>query len=338
MDCPRIARLTDNADLRALYVAADLGIVPDTASFPAQADFRFSLCWHDPEWGFRAATAKYYQRHPQFFARRLKQGGIWNAFGPIQKVKGWQDFGFAYDEHSETPLQFDNDNHIASFAYIEPMTYWLPMAKGYPRTNEGALQALKDNLEKGDAAQKQWAQVTLSLAPKPYSPLLNTRFAELPDTFMADYFHRSAVWGIFPSFFNGDTFVDGKWITTRFFDIPELCERVRPLYKQFIPILRHLHEAGWEPITYARTDAPAVQIERYGPGPGREMLLAVFNGGKSAVEAKLTLAAAALKLAPSLKAALLVNPKPLAIATLGTDLVLTVAVEPGRCEVLRLGE
>ncbi|MEI6502538.1 MAG: hypothetical protein WCP21_16135, partial [Armatimonadota bacterium] len=134
MDCPRIARLTYNADLKALYVAVNLGIVPDTANFPSQADFRFSLYWHEPEWGFRAATAKYYSRHPQFFTRRLKQGGIWNAFGPIQKVKDWQDFGFAYDENSATPLQFDNDNKITSFSYIEPMTYWLSMAKSYPRT------------------------------------------------------------------------------------------------------------------------------------------------------------------------------------------------------------
>ncbi|MEI6502792.1 MAG: hypothetical protein WCP21_17420, partial [Armatimonadota bacterium] len=443
----------------------------------------------------------YYSRHPQFFTRRLQQGGIWNAFGPIQKVKDWQDFGFAYDENSATPLQFDNDNKITSFSYIEPMTYWLPMAKSYPRTYDGAMQALRDNLIKGNASQKQWAQVTLSsgvythdqkldlsvqnqswcdgavytlnpdpllaetadcpvnkghlgyttawadnkliqkagprmdgiyldsmpnwgevlnwrrdhwktvtvpltfdpefkqpvllqifstwqysdwiardvharggvmhgnggtlwpyfpalldttgqetgdilspetmaaartlLATKPYSPLLNTRFEKLPATFMTDYFHRSAVWGIFPSFFNGDYFENGEWKTARFFDIPELCERVRPLYKQFIPILRRMHDAGWEPVTYARTDAPGIQIERYGPGAGQETLLAVFNGGKSAVAAKLSLDATALKLPASVKAAALVNPQVLNVTTEGKALVVTVPIEAGRCEVVR---
>lgn len=162
MDCPRVARFTYNADLKALYYAVNLGLVKDTVKFPSRADFRFSLYRHDPAWGFRAATAKYYQRHPQFFVRRLDRGGIWMAFAGIHKVKDWQDFGFAYDENSETPVQFDNDNGITSFRYIEPMTYWLPMAKSYARTYGGAMQALQDNLAKGNASQKQWAQVTLA--------------------------------------------------------------------------------------------------------------------------------------------------------------------------------
>jgi hypothetical protein len=174
------------------------------------------------------------------------------------------------------------------------------------------------------------------LATKPYSPLLNTRFEKLPATFMTDYFHRSAVWGIFPSFFNGDYFEEGVWKTARFFDIPELCERVRPLYKQFIPILRRMHNAGWEPVTLARTQTPDMQIERYGPGQGQETLLAVFNAGKTAVEAKLSIDATALKLPATATAALLVNPQALTVTADGNNLVVTVPVEAGRCEVVSL--
>ena len=74
MDSPRIFRLVYNSSLKALYVAVNLGLTPDTANFPSQADFRFSIYRHDPQWGFRAAAAKYYQRHPQFFTQRLKTG------------------------------------------------------------------------------------------------------------------------------------------------------------------------------------------------------------------------------------------------------------------------
>lgn len=502
MDCPRVARFTYNATLKCLYIAVNLGIAPDTANFPSQADLRFSIYSHDPQWGFRAAAEKYYQRNPQSFVKRLQRGGIWNAFGPIQKIKGWEDFGFAYDENSETPLQFDNDNNITSFRYIEPMTYWLPMAKSYPRTYAGAMQALQDNLEKGNASAKQWAQVTqccgvynhdqkldlsvqnqswcdgavFTLNPdpnlaetpqcpvnkghlgyskewadkglmqktgprldgiyldsmpnwgevrnwrrdhwktvevpltfdteykqpvlmqifstwqysnwiaqdvhgrggvmhgnggtlwpyfpallditgqetgtilspevmaaartlmchKPYSPLLNTRFEKLPDSFLVDYFHRSLVWDIFPSFFDGDYFEDGKWKIARFWDIPELCERVRPLYKQFIPILRRMYDAGWEPVTEARTTTPSVQIERYGGGEGRETLLAVFNSGKGSVEAKVTIAAKTLGLPVGAKASALVNPRELDLTPNGKDLVVTVPLEAGRCEVVSL--
>jgi hypothetical protein len=503
MDCPRVARFTYNSDLKALFVAVSLGIVKDTANFPSQADFRFSLYWHDPAWGFRAASAKYYQRHPQFFVRRLQRGGIWNAFGPIQKMKDWQDFGFAYDENSETPLQFDNDNDIASFRYIEPMTYWLPMAKSYPRTNDGAMQALQDNLEKGNASQKQWAQVTrcsgvynheqkldlsvqnqawcdgavftlnpdpflaetpqcplnkghlgynkewadknlrqktgprvdgiyldsmpnwgdvrnwrrehwktvtvpLTFDPeskepmllqvfstwqysdwiardvherggfmhgnggvlwpyfpalldvtgqetgailtpeamatartlmrtKPYSPLLNTRFANLPPTYSEDYFHACVLWDIFPSYFCGDYFQDGQWKISRFFDEPQLYEKVRPLYKQFIPILRRMYDLGWEPVTYARTQTPGVMIERYGPGPGGETLLAVYNSTKAPVEATVTVDAAALKLPQTMKASALVSAKDVALIANGKNLTVSVSLAPARCEVIRIG-
>lgn len=502
MDSPRIFRLVYNSSLNALYVAVNLGLTADTANFPSRADFRFSLYRHDPAWGFRAATAKYYQRHPQFFVQRLQQGGIWMAFADISAVPDWQDFGFAYDENSATPLQFDNDNGIASFRYIEPMTYWLPMAEHYPRTYAGALQALHDNLAQGNASQKRSAQITLRcgvytrdnqldlslqnqawcdgavftlnpdpnikedaqcpvnkgrayytpewadkqlmqqtgprmdgiyldslpnwgevrnyrrehwrtatvpltfdpdtkqpvllqmfstwqyaqwiaedvhrrgglmhgnggtlwpffpalldvtgqetggilnaetmamartlLRNKPYSPLLNTQFAKLPPTYMEEYFHRSALYCIFPSFFNGDVLEDGKWKTVHFFKDPALYERARSLYKQFIPVLRRMFAAGWDPVTYARALPAEVQVERYGPGAAREVLFAVFNPTQEPAQVKLTVPAAELKLDMAAKATALLAPADLPVLPDGDAIVVTVPVAAGRCEVVSL--
>lgn len=502
MDCPRVFRLAYNSTLSVYYVAVNLGLSKETANFPSQGDFRFSLSWHDPQWGFRAAVAKYYQRHPEYFVRRLNKGGIWMAFANISKVRDWQDFGFAYDENSATPLQFDNDNGIASFRYIEPMTYWLPMRPEQPRTYDGALQALRDNLAKGNDAQKQSARATLRcgtftregkydlslqnqawcdgavftlnpdpsiaedaecplnkgrmgytpewadknlmqksgprldgiyldsmpnwgevrnyrrehwrtvtvpltfdpethdpvllqmfstwqyakwiaddvhrrggvmhgnggalwpffpallditgqemggilsdsamamartlLRNKPYSPLLNTEFAKLPPDYMERYFHACALYDIFPSFFNGDVFVDGKWKTTRFFDVPELYDRARPLYQQFLPILRRMYAAGWEPVTLAKTNTPGVQLERYGSPTGGEVLLALYNSGKEPVQAAVT-ADAALKLPDAARASTLVKPSDLTLIRDGAMATFTVPLAAGRCEVVRLG-
>ncbi|MBU0609862.1 MAG: hypothetical protein KKI08_18405 [Armatimonadetes bacterium] len=501
MDCPRVARMTYNGDLKALYVACDLGIVKDTINFPSQADFRFSVFRHDPAWGFRAATQRYYERHPQYFERRLNTGGIWMAFGDISKVKDWQDFGFAYDEHSATPLQFDNDNGIASFSYIEPMTYWLPMAKSYPRTYEGAMQALADSEASGKPAQVGWAKLTrrcgdftrdqkydLSLqnqawcdgavftlnpdpnipedadcplnkahwsyskawadkhlllkdAPrldgiyidsmpnwggvrnwrrehwrtvtvpltfdpdlkepvllqmfstwqfskwvaddvharggvmngnggalwpyfpalldqtgqetggilspdtmamartllrdKPYSPLLNTRFSQLPADYHVSYFHRSALYCVFPSYFNGDYFENGKWVIGRFFDKPEIYEPVRPLYKQFIPVLRRLYAAGWQPVTLATVEPAAVRVERYGPGNKGEALFVLYNPGQEAVSAKLTVPMKQLGLKTA-GAAGLISGQDLQFTPEGENLQIAVPLAPDRCEVVAL--
>lgn len=51
------------------------------------------------------------------------------------------------------------------------------------------------------------------------------------------------------------------------------------LLRKFVPIVRRQAAAGWEPITYARADAAAVQVERFGGEGGRELLLSVRNAG-----------------------------------------------------------
>lgn len=139
MDCPRVCRFVLNTWFNVLYVAYDFGLTKETLKFPSRADFRFALSRHAPEWGFRAAAESYYRRFPQFFEQRLRTGGIWMAFADISKVKGFEDFGFAYDELGGNFAKFDDEHGIASFTYIEPMTYWLPMDKKYPRTYDGAM-------------------------------------------------------------------------------------------------------------------------------------------------------------------------------------------------------
>ncbi len=503
MDCPRIFRLTWNAGLGALYVAVNLGLTPETIGFPSQADFRFSIYHHDPEWGFRAAAQKYYERRPDFFVQRLQRGGIWMAFADISAIEDWQDFGFAYDENSATPLAFDNANDIASFRYIEPMTYWLPMAQTYPRTYEGAMQALDDNLTGGNEAQQRLARATLRcgtftrdgrydlslrnqswcdgavftlnpdpdipeddecpvnkghlgytsewadanllqatgpcldgiyldslpnwgqvlnwrrehwrtvtvpltfdpetkqpvlvqmfstwqfarsvaddvharggvmhgnggamwpffpslldttgqetgailsestmamartlLRNKPYSPLLNTRFENLPPDYIEDYFHASLLWDIFPSFFNGSYLEEGKWITAHFFKQPELYNQARPLYRQFIPILRRMFDAGWEPVTLARATPANVRVERYGPGNTGEVLLAAFNPTGEPVQAVLTAEVEALGLGAGGTVTGLVSGAELVSTTNGGKLQVTVPLAAGRCEVVRIG-
>jgi len=50
----------------------------------------------------------------------------------------------------------------------------------------------------------------------------------------------------------------------RYFSSPEFYERDRDLFRKYIPILRRITQAGWEPVTYATTSDPKVLIERFG--------------------------------------------------------------------------
>ena len=466
MDCPRVCRFACNTWYNVLFVAFDFGLAKEPAKFPSRADFRLSISRHAPEWGFRAAAQSYYERFPQFFEQRLKRGGIWMAFADISKVKDFEDFGFAYDELGGKHAKFDNDHGIASFTYIEPMTYWLPMAQKYPRTYEGALQALADNERSGkpglvtwaqttrrcaaftpdglydlsiqnqswcdgavftlnpdpsipeDAAcpvnkghlgySKEWAdknllqkeggcvdgiyidsmpnwgevrnwrrehwrtaEVPLTFDPetkrpvllqifstwqfskwvaddvharggvmhgnggacwpyfpallditgqetggilpdetmarartllrnKPYSPLMNTRFDKMGPEQVVDYFNKSLLYGIFPSFFNGTYMKDGKWVSVHYFTDPKFYERDRPLFKKYIPVVQALNAAGWEPLTEARSDNAKVYVERYGKAPGA-IYLTIYNDSQEVQKATVAVDAAALGLGPSAK-------------------------------------
>lgn len=66
------------------------------------------------------------------------------------------------------------------------------------------------------------------------------------------YITNSMFYGIFPSIAGG------------YFDDKALYERDRDIFKKFIPTIRNISAAGWEPIPYATVNNDKIKIERYG--------------------------------------------------------------------------
>ena len=58
-----------------------------------------------------------------------------------------------------------------------------------------------------------------------------------------------------------------------YFTRSELYERDRDLFRKYVPLCKRVAEAGWEPITQARSTSEHVHVERFG-----ERYLTVFNG------------------------------------------------------------
>ena len=54
----------------------------------------------------------------------------------------------------------------------------------------------------------------------------------------------------------------------------------RHLFKKYIPIIKRIAEAGWEPVTYAKTDNEALYTERYGPDENGNVYITVLNDSK----------------------------------------------------------
>jgi len=117
---------------------------------------------------------------------------------------------------------------------------------------------------------------------KPYCFLMNTPFEQFSHALVEKYMKRCLAYGMFPGFFSHNA-SQGHYFTR-----PELYNRDRPLFKKYVPLCKLVAEAGWEPITLARTDDERVHVERFG---GR--YLTVFNDSDRARTVTLSLDAPA---------------------------------------------
>ncbi|MGC9318316.1 MAG: hypothetical protein ACP5KN_09845 [Armatimonadota bacterium] len=125
---------------------------------------------------------------------------------------------------------------------------------------------------------------------RPYLLLQNTIYADFPPELVERYFKRSVAWGIFPSFFSHNAADDPYWRR------PALYNRDRALFMKYIPVCATLNEAGWEPVTHARSSDPRVTVERFGPGDDGDVYLTVFNDSDEAVAATVSVDMAAVDL------------------------------------------
>jgi hypothetical protein len=104
---------------------------------------------------------------------------------------------------------------------------------------------------------------------KPYCFLMNTQFERFPHAVVEKYMKRCLAYGMFPGFFSHNA-SEGHY-----FSRPELYDRDRPLFQQYVPLCKRVAEAGWEPIPGARSEDPRVYVERF--GAGSSWYLTVFN-------------------------------------------------------------
>jgi hypothetical protein len=105
--------------------------------------------------------------------------------------------------------------------------------------------------------------------PKPYCFLMNTVFEEFPHERVERYMKRCLAYGMFPGFFSHNA------SQGHYFSRPKLYNRDRPLFKKYVPLCKRVAEAGWRPVTCARSSNPRVYVERFG-----DRYLTVFNDSR----------------------------------------------------------
>jgi hypothetical protein len=73
-------------------------------------------------------------------------------------------------------------------------------------------------------------------------------------------------------------------------------DQKRPLFQKYIPVLRALAQAGWEPVTYAAAEPQGAVMERFGGENGRPLFFTVRNTEQSLQTLSVTINARALGL------------------------------------------
>ncbi len=163
---------------------------------------------------------------------------------------------------------------------------------------------------------------------RPYGLLMNTDFAHLSHALVERYFQVCLFYGIYPSMFSADASTNTYW------DDPTLYNRDRSLFQRYIPLIRRLNVASWQPMTYATTSDARVYIERYGNWPNLHFTLR--NTLDTTTTVTVTLQANALALPTQSLTAIGLLAETAYLLNGGTARTLKVTLAPQASEILVL--
>jgi hypothetical protein len=116
---------------------------------------------------------------------------------------------------------------------------------------------------------------------KPYLLLMNTDYDVFTPPLVEQYFQRSLALGFWPGMFSHNAADNPYWQN------PKWYNRDRPLFKQYLPLIKRVTEAGWQPVTAARADVPELALERFGPGPDSMGYLTLWNPAMHEITARI---------------------------------------------------
>lgn len=116
---------------------------------------------------------------------------------------------------------------------------------------------------------------------KPYGFLQGAHFDRLSRESVERYFLDCLAFAFLPSFFSHDGASAPYWADAR------LYERDRPLFREYLPLIVRLSQAGWQPVPAYGCAARELQIEQFGSVESNLFWITVRNTGRVPVAAEL---------------------------------------------------
>ena len=237
--------------------------------------------WHH-DLNYRSEHFKYTD-YPLTFSSGIAKPAIWNFTSEFELMKKISD-----EMHSQGKLAMGNGHG------------WNPFAAANLDLFGAELSWYSSGDHNTDALDFKRA---ISFQ-KPIVFLLNEglndkAFTDAPYPGYEIYFEKLMAYGFFPSFFSVNASSDPYWQDHK------KIENGRPLFKKYIPIIKLIAAAGWQPVTLATTDVASIRIERF--GDAGDLYFTVRNNGNKDVNSVVTLDLAALKISGKLSVSELVS-------------------------------
>ncbi len=250
---------------------------------------------------------------PLTFSTSSKKPAIHKAFSVYEFTK-W----IAQDVHSMGKLMFAN-SVPHRFAFLCPYFDVMGTEMNWIG-RDGSWNPASDD----------WMNFKRAMCyQKPYLFLMNTNYDKFTPDLVEKYFQRSLFYGFFPSMFSHNASENPYWRT------PHWYNRDRHLFKRYIPIIKMVAEAGWEPVTHAISDNPEVYIERFGPDSEGNIYFTLLNDSSEARQAKITIMAKQLGIADMNKIQVLLSEENLNVISNEGQIEIAISMEPEQVRLLR---
>lgn len=181
-------------------------------------------------------------RHPLTFDPHTKKVAAWNF---------WGTYAFVADMAKR--LRADGKLLMANDAYFR---FWFPFPHIDVPGREYTWTDKAGNL--APVPEERYLFFKTMSGRRPYLMLMNNRYEDA--AIMEPYFQRSLFYAVYPSMFLGHQAIG----ETAYFSNPAWYNRDRELFKKYIPLIRQLDLAGWQPVPHATATPTSIRVERYG--------------------------------------------------------------------------
>jgi hypothetical protein len=194
---------------------------------------------------------------PLTFASASKRPALYKGLAVFEFTK-W----FSEEVHGMDKLTFANGVPYR-FTFLCP---WLDVLG-----TETDWMANRKYQPPGDATLCLWRAMA---GAKPYLLLMNTRYDDFTPEWVERYFQHSLFYGFYPGMFSHNAADNPYWGN------PKWYERDRALFRKYLPLIKRVGEAGWQPVTGAACDNGEIWLERFGSGVAGRFYLTAFNSSK----------------------------------------------------------